>query len=126
MNDAQENENSFYRFLLGDLSPVEQERIEIRLLEDLEFQELIQAAEFDLIDDYIRGDLTAEDVRRFERVFLNSHARRRKLVTARILLNSNAEASDATLSGKVIDLSQSSSRRRSKKMPAWRLVSRLA
>jgi CHAT domain-containing protein/tetratricopeptide (TPR) repeat protein len=150
MNDAQENENSFYRFLLGDLSPNEQERIEIRLLEDVEFQELIQAAEFDLIDDYIRGDLTAEDVRRFERVFLNSPARRRKLATARILLNSNAEAAEATPSGQVIEPSQPSPRRRSenmlvgnasfaqldrsqsyplrrsKNMPHWRLASRLA
>jgi CHAT domain-containing protein len=126
MNDAQENENSFYRFLLGDLSPIEQERIEIRSLEDLESQELIQAAEFDLIDDYIRGDLTAEDVQRFERVFLNSPARRRKLATARILLNSNPEVAEATPSGKVIDLSQPPSRRRPKNMPAWGLVGRLA
>src|SRR5262245_40516500 len=126
MNDTQENENPFYRFLLGDLSPNEQERIEIRLLEDLESQELIQAAEFDLIDDYIRGDLTAEDVQRFERVFLNSPARRRKLATARILLNSNPEATEATTSGKVIDLSKTAPRRGSNNMPAWRLAVRLA
>src|SRR5215470_15351660 len=94
MNDVQENENYFYRFLLGDLSLIEQERIEIRSLEDLEFQELIQAAEFDLIDDYIRGDLTAEDVRRFERIFLNSPVRRRKLATARVLLNSNTAVAE--------------------------------
>src|SRR5262247_91403 len=118
MNDTQENENPFYRFLLGDLSPIEQERIEIQLLEDLESQELIQAAEFDLINDYIRGDLAAEDVRRFERVFLNSPTRRRKLATARILLNSNAEVAESTPSGKVIDLSQPPSRRRPKNMPA--------
>ena len=126
MNDAQGNENQFYRFLLGDLPPNEQERIEIRLLEDGEFQEVIQAAEFDLIDDYIRGGLTDENVRRFERIFLNSPARRRKLATARMLLNSNAEAAEATPSNKVIDLSQPSSRRHSKNMPAWRLAIRLA
>jgi CHAT domain-containing protein len=122
MNDAQENETHFYRFLLGDLPPDEQERIEIRLLEDGDFQEVIQAAEFDLIDDYIRGDLTAEDVRRFERVFLNSPARRRKLATARILLNSNPEVAEATSPGKVIDLSQPPTRRRPKNIPAWRLA----
>ena len=126
MNDVQENENPFYRFLLEDLSPIEQERIEIRLLEDLESQELIQAAEFDLIDDYIQGDLTAEDVRRFERVFLNSPARRRKLATARILTNSNAEVAEATPSGKIIDLPQPTSGRRPKNMPAWRSAGRLA
>src|SRR5262245_52757749 len=94
MNDAQGNENHFYRFLLGDLPPDEQERIEIRLLEDVEFQEVIQAAEFDLIDDYIRGDLTAEEVKSFEQTFLNSPARRRKLEMARVLLNSNAEITE--------------------------------
>ena len=126
MNDVQGNENQSYRFLLGELPPNEQERIEIQLLEDGEFQEVIQAAEFDLIDDYIRGDLTAENVRRFERIFLNSPARRRKLATARILLNSNAEVAEATPSGKVIDLPQPPSRRRPKNMPAWRLAGRLA
>jgi len=126
MNDTQENENPFYRFLLGDLSPNEQERIEIRLLDDLESQELIQATEFDLIDDYIQKDLTAEDVQRFEQVFLNSPARRRKLAAARILLNSNPEATEATPSGKVIDLSQPALRKGSKNTPAWRLAVRLA
>ena len=126
MNDAQENENYFYRFLLGDLSPIEQERIEIRSLEDLEFQELIQAAEFDLIDDYIRGDLTAEDVRRFERIFLNSPVRRRKLATARVLLNSNTAVAERASSIKIIDLAQHSSRGRLKSKFAWQLTGRLA
>jgi tetratricopeptide (TPR) repeat protein len=118
MNDAQSNENLFHRFLLGDLPPHEQERIEIRLLEDAEFQEVIQSAEFDLIDDYIRGDLTAEEVRSFEQIFLNSPARRRKLATARLLLNSNVS--------EVIDLAQHSPRRHSTAMTPWQLASRLA
>src|SRR5262245_37426750 len=87
MNNTQGNENLFYRFLLGEASPDEQEQIEIRLLEDAEFQEVIQAAEFDLIDDYIRGDLNAGQVRSFELNFLNSPARRRKLEMARVVLN---------------------------------------
>ena len=84
MNDAHDNEKLFYRFLLGEASPDEQERIEIRLLEDAKFQEVIQSAELDLIDDYIRGDLTAEEVRSFEQTFLNSPARRRRLEMARV------------------------------------------
>jgi CHAT domain-containing protein len=118
MHDAQDNETLFYRFLLGDLPPDEQERIEIQLLEDAEFQIVIQAAEFDLIDDYIRGDLTAEQARSFEQVFLNSPARRRKLANARLLLNSNV--------GEVIDLAQHSSIRHTKNIISWRLISRLA
>jgi CHAT domain-containing protein/Tfp pilus assembly protein PilF len=118
MKDAQGKESLFYSFLLGYLPPDEQERIEIQLLEDAELQEVIQAAEFDLIDDYIRGNLTAEEVRSFEQFFLNSPARRRKLATARLLLNSDVS--------EVIDLAQHSSSRHSKSITAWRLASRIA
>jgi hypothetical protein len=89
--NAQDNEKLFYRVLLGEALPDEQERIEIRLLEDDELQEVIESAEFDLIDDYIRGKLTAEEVRSFEQNFLNSPARRRKLEMARVRLKSNVE-----------------------------------
>src|SRR5262245_36254048 len=123
MNDAQGNENHFYRFLLGDLRPDEQEQIEIRLLEDGELQEVIQAAEFDLIDDYIRGDLSTDDISRFERIFLNSPARRRKLATSRILLNSNTEVAEAIPSAD--NLSQSS-RRPKKNMTSWSMAVRIA
>lgn len=126
MNDAQDNEKLFYRFLLGEASPDEQERIEIRLLEDADFQEVIQAAEFDLIDDYIRGDLTAEEVRSFEQTFLNSSARRRKLDTARVLLNSNATLPEAVPLGRGSDLAQHSSPRPSKDMTSWWMVARIA
>src|SRR5215813_727702 len=105
MNDAQDNEKLLYRFLLGEASPDEQEGIEIRLLED---------AEFDLIDDYIRGDLTAGEVRSFEQTFLNSSARRRKLDTARVLLNSNAALPEAVPLGRGSGLAQHSSPRPSK------------
>jgi CHAT domain-containing protein len=91
MNDAHDNEKLFYRFLLGEASPDEQERIEIRLLEDAKFQEVIQSAEFDLIDDYIRGHLTSEEVRSFEQTFLNSPARRRKFEIARVFLGARSK-----------------------------------
>jgi CHAT domain-containing protein/Tfp pilus assembly protein PilF len=126
MNDAPDNEKLFYRFLLGEASPDEQERIEIRLLEDVELQEVIQSAEFDLIDDYIRGDLTAEEVRSFEHTFLNSPARRRKLELARVLLNSNAEIAEESPSSEVINLAQRSSGAHSKKAFAWGMAMRIA
>src|SRR5262245_29837634 len=104
MNHAQGDKNHFYRFLLGDLSPNEQEEVEIRLLEDAEFQEVIQAAEFDLIDDYIRGDLTAKDVRRFERIFMNSPVRRRKLAMARVFLNSDTTDAERASRNRITDI----------------------
>jgi CHAT domain-containing protein len=91
MNDAPDNEKLFYRFLLGEASPDEQERIEIRLLEDAELQEMIQSAEFDLIDDYVHGHLTAEEVRSFERNFLNSPARLRKIEMARVFQGAHSK-----------------------------------
>jgi CHAT domain-containing protein/Tfp pilus assembly protein PilF len=126
MNDAQDNEKLFYRFLLGGALPDEQERIEIRLLEDAELQEVIQSAEFDLIDDYLRGDLSAEEVRSFEQTFLNTPARRRKLEMARVLLNSNAEIAEEPPSSEVINLAQHSSGAHSKKPFAWRMAMRIA
>src|SRR5262245_36908303 len=126
MNAAPDNEKLFYRFLLGEALPDEQERIEIRLLEDAELQEVIQSAEFDLIDDYIRGDLTAEEVRSFEQTFLNSPARRRKLEMASVLLKSNAEIAEESLSSEVINLARHSSGARSKKTFAWRMAMRIA
>lgn len=73
-----------HRYLLDELLPDEQEQVELRLLSDSEFQELVQAGEYDLIDDYLRGDLTADEATRFERHFLLSPARQRKLETARV------------------------------------------
>ena len=126
MNDAPDNEKLFYRFLLGEASPDEQERIEIRLLEDAELQEVIQSAEFDLIDDYIRGDLTAEEVRSFKQTFLNSPSRRRKLEMARVLLSSNAEIAEEPPSSEVVNLAQHSPGAHSKKTFAWRMAMRIA
>ncbi len=126
LNDAQDNEKLFYRFLLGEALPDEQERIEIRLLDDAEFQDVIQAAEFDLIDDYIHGDLTTEEVRSFEQTFLNSSARRRKLATARVFLNSNAALAEAVSLSRGADLAQHSSRRPSRNMTSGWMVLRIA
>jgi CHAT domain-containing protein/tetratricopeptide (TPR) repeat protein len=126
MNDAQDNEKLFYRFLLGEALPDEQERIEIRLLEDAELQGVIQSAEFDLIDDYIRGDLSAEEVRSFEQAFLNSTARRHTLEMARVLLKSNAQITEESPSSEVINLAQHASREHSRKKPAWRMAARIA
>src|SRR5262249_31972610 len=118
MNDTGDNHKFFYRFLLGEAPPDEQEQFEIRLLEDAELQEVIQAAEFDLIDDYIRGDLTGPEARSFERNFLNSPARRRKLEMARILLNPHGAAAEEPLPDNVVGLAQRHARRRSKIMIA--------
>jgi hypothetical protein len=54
------------RYLLGHLSPDEEERVEVEYLAGEEAFALVQEAEHDLIDDYVAGHLSADDARRFE------------------------------------------------------------
>lgn len=60
------------RYLLGTLSDEERDQLEQRYFSDTaEFDE-IELAEDDLVDAYVRGKLTADDHRRFERVVASS------------------------------------------------------
>jgi hypothetical protein len=54
------------RYLLGHLSPEEEERVEVEYLAGEDAFVLVQEAEHDLIDDYVAGRLSADDRRRFE------------------------------------------------------------
>lgn len=49
------------RYLLGRTSPEETDAIELRLLEDPAWFESAQAAEFELLERFARGELAAED-----------------------------------------------------------------
>lgn len=89
MINEQNNQAILFRFLLEELPPEESEEFEIRLLEDAELQDLVEAAELELIDDYLCGELSAAEADRFERHFLNSPTRRRKLELARIFPGTN-------------------------------------
>ncbi len=92
MNYEPPNDQTIRRFLLGDLPLAEQEDIEIRLLADAELQTAVEVAEFDLIDDYVRGDLPAKELADFVGQFLITGDRRVKVKTARALLHSQAMA----------------------------------
>jgi hypothetical protein len=73
------------RYLLGQLSESEQERIEQTYLADESWQERLAVAEDDLIDDYVRGRLGASDRTAFESHFLNSPRRHERVAFARAL-----------------------------------------
>lgn len=73
------------RYLLGDLPEQEQVRLEDRAFSDREYMQIILAAENDLIDEYVRGELSATERRQFEQRFLASAERRRKVEFARAL-----------------------------------------
>src|SRR6516225_8420330 len=66
-------------YLLGKLSEEEAVQVEDRAFAGAAYRGELEAAEADLIDAYVRGDLTQSDRREFERRFLTSPGRRGKV-----------------------------------------------
>ncbi|HEY6803974.1 MAG TPA: hypothetical protein VI306_10380 [Pyrinomonadaceae bacterium] len=67
------------RFLLGQLPPEEQGRIEELAFEDRDTFEYLESVEDDLIDEFIQGDLTIVEREQFENHFLTLPDRRDNL-----------------------------------------------
>jgi hypothetical protein len=86
------------RYLLGDLSQEEQVQVEDRAFADPEYLVVLQAVEVDLIDAYVNGELSPEERCGFERQFLASPERRRKVAFARDLARVAAEAKGSEVS----------------------------
>jgi len=66
-------------YLLGNFHGQDQEEFERRLFADDDFLEEVMAAEDQLIDDFLTGDLTADEAAMFEKNFLVTEERREKL-----------------------------------------------
>ncbi len=79
------------RYLLGELPEEQQIEIEDRAFSDQEFLASITAVENDLIDEYVRGQMSENDRRRFEQRFLVSESRRKRVGFARALTRVMAE-----------------------------------
>jgi len=73
------------RYLLGRLDPETEELDNRLMLGDPSVENDLGAAEDELIDAYLRGELSAEDTERFQEHFLRSAARREKLAFAESL-----------------------------------------
>jgi hypothetical protein len=73
------DENVLRKYLLGDISPEEQEEIELWLMSNENAYDLLEAAEDDLIDDSLAGRLGTGDLDRFHHHFLIAPERQRKL-----------------------------------------------
>lgn len=73
------------RYLLGDLPEEQQIEIEDRAFQDQEYQQRLTAVENDLIDEYVRRELSDTQRRQFEARFLASADRRRRVEFARAL-----------------------------------------
>jgi hypothetical protein len=73
------------RFLLGQLSPDEQGRIEELAFDDPRSFEVLQAAEDDLIDEFVYDDLSSEERERFQEYYLAQPGRREDVRIAKAL-----------------------------------------
>src|SRR6266542_4017989 len=67
------------RYLLGELSPDEEVKVEERLLTDDGYKKRLETAEQGLIADYVREDLTEAEREMFEKHFLRFDGREEKL-----------------------------------------------
>lgn len=70
-------------YLLGELPEGEARAFEERALADAGLRDEVDAAEKDLIDEYVRGELSPPERGRFERLFLASERRRQSVAFAR-------------------------------------------
>lgn len=82
-----ENKDQLRRYLLGDLPEREQAGLQKEKL-----GESLHCAETDLIDAYVRQELSEEEQERFETDFLQSEERLMRLEMARLLMNPKVRA----------------------------------
>jgi hypothetical protein len=82
---APDQEKLIRRFLLGELASHEREPVEERLLTDKAFLSQVEAAEDDLVDDYVHGKLSSLEIEKFEKYFLSVHERREHVHFSRAL-----------------------------------------
>jgi hypothetical protein len=75
------------RYLLGDLSESDREKLEKQFLAGNEGEEALIAAENDLMDSYVRGELPSEQRKRFEERFLGAIEKREHLAVAGMLMD---------------------------------------
>jgi len=105
MNRHSSDETLLVRYLLGDLPDEDQVRVEARAFADREYFRLIEAVEADLVDAYVRGELSGSERRHFENRFLASAERREKIEFAkaltRLVADSNATAAVSSPAGVV-------------------------
>ena len=86
------NEKVITRYLLGELPEEQQVEIEDRAFADQEYLASITAVENDLIDEYVRRELSETERLRFESRFLASAERRKRVEFAKALAGVVSEA----------------------------------
>jgi hypothetical protein len=82
-------------YLLGDISKEERARVEDQYFANSDMFEELLAAENDLIDCYVRGELNELDRKKFEKQFLSSPQRHARVEFARALNQVSHQTADA-------------------------------
>ncbi|MBI1745932.1 MAG: hypothetical protein HYR55_05000 [Acidobacteria bacterium] len=95
MRQDAEIEKQIVRYLLGDLSDVEKASLDDRLMLDEEWFDRFLAMETELIDQYVRDELSPTEREKFEKIFLSVPHRRRQLESAKVVLKVLNEKSAA-------------------------------
>jgi hypothetical protein len=72
-------QSSARRYLLNQLTDAEQKAVELELLSDDAFSEELEIVEDELIDEYLQGELSRKERKRFEEFFLTHETRKHKL-----------------------------------------------
>lgn len=83
MSWDQYNTESLRSYLVGNASLEETERMDELSIAESEFAELLEAAEKDLVDAYVEGELYGDELSRFESHYLASPFRKEKVRFAR-------------------------------------------
>jgi hypothetical protein len=93
------DEELIAQFLLGNLPEEEQVPVEERAFRDPQFAKDVMVVENDLIDEYVRGELSDRDRLQFESRFLASSKRRQKIEFARALAKVVSESKSGVTEG---------------------------
>lgn len=111
MEQIHDYDNACARYLLGELSELEQSQIEEAYFADDALFERFLAVKDDLIDAYARGDLAGQRRERFERHFLASQPRRQRVDEAKGFIRAVTAHSTETSSVSTDELTQRSDSR---------------
>ena len=97
MAASSKNNLELRQYLLGLLTESKRETVDRRLLTDSEFNEELETTEDELVDEYVSGELNAQERKQFESHFLIGSERQNKVRLARswqsLPQNSNAATS---------------------------------
>jgi hypothetical protein len=89
------NEELIVQYLLGELTEEQRVEIEDHAFQDQQYMQNILAVESDLIDEYVRGEVPRDRLQKFDRHFLASDERLRKVEFARALATVASESQAA-------------------------------